>query len=884
MSNPASDLHHLFRPSSIAVIGASTTPGSVGYSLFSNLKVFPGKLYAINPKRKRVQGVRSYHSLEDIPCPDLVVIATPAFTVPSLIEQCGKKGVKAAVIISAGFMEVGKEGVALGKAVQATALRYGIRILGPNCLGFMCPSQKINASFGNIMPLDGSVAFISQSGALGTAILDWAYSRRLGFRYFVSVGSMIDIGFDDLIDYFGMDPKVSSILIYLESISKPRAFMSAARAFARNKPIIVLKAGGSDEGANAARSHTGALAGNDAVFDAAFKRCGIIRVRTVEELFHTAEALALQPRPKGNRLAIVTNAGGPGVLATDTLIGGGGRIAKLSQHTLDVLNASMPPAWSHGNPIDILGDAPPNRFVTAVQACIAEPDVDGIIVLLTPQAMTDPTAVAQALVACANTKKTVLASWIGGDSVSRGKKILEKAGIPVYGAPESAVNSFLTMHQYHANLELLQQTPEDVHLKRTRGTATKHILQNALNNKRNSLFEYEAKEIFADYGLPVPKTRIATSAVNAVAAAKTIGYPLVMKIVSPQILHKTDAGCVKLNINSPQQVRQAFRDVVAAAHRFSRSAHIEGVLLEKMNTKPFEVLIGAKKDPIFGPIIMFGMGGTLVELYKDVAIELPPLNMLLARRLIEQTKIAKLLTGYRGAKGANMNLLCQMLIQFSQIIMDHPEIQEIEINPLALDHKEATVLDARILLGEKQQATKPYMHMVISPYPAKYVKRVILKKGKKAILRPIRPEDEGMMAELFTSFSKETQRFRFFNVIKSIDHDMLVRFTQIDYDRELALVAELVEGKNKRLAGVVRYVADSTNTSAEFSVVVGDPWRGLGIGKIATDQLLSIAKQRGIKKIYASLLTDNLIMIKMFKKRGFSIRREKGMLYAEKEL
>lgn len=879
MDHTNTHLDALFKPTSIAVLGASTTEGSVGYSLFANLKTFPGKLYAINPNRTTVQGFKSYKSINDIPRPDLCVIATPAQTVPQLVVECGKAGVKAIIVVSAGFMETGKEGEKLGQELINTARTYGMRILGPNCLGFICPHQNINASFGNLTPLKGTVAFISQSGALGTAILDWATSRHIGFRYFVSVGSMIDIGFDDLIDYFGMDPSVNSILIYMESITKARRFMSAARAFARNKPIIVLKAGISQEGAQAAKSHTGALAGNDQAFDAAFERAGIIRVQNIEELFHTAEALALQPRPKGNRLAILTNAGGPGVLSTDVFIAHHGSLASLSPKTMNALNKILPSAWSHGNPIDILGDAPPQRYASALEQCVGDENVDGILVILTPQAMTDPLGVAQAISKIQGSGKTILASWMGGKSVEEGKQILAKAGIPVYGAPESAILAFLTMYKYDYNLQLLEETPEQDIFYSPKKIQSAAIISYALQQHKKSLLEQQAKQILVNYGFSIPSSLIAKTAGNASAYADRLGYPLAMKIISPDILHKTDAHCVKLHITTSSQARKAFCDILEAAKKYKKNVIIEGVIMEKMVDRKFEVLLGAKRDPLFGPVIMFGTGGTLVELYQDVAIMLPPLNTLLAQRLIEKTKIYTLLKGYRGQKGINLKKLQQLIVQFSHLVINHPEISEIEINPLALENSTATVLDARILLNEGQATNDT----VISPYPNQFLKKILLPKGKQIILRPIKPEDEHMLAALFSSFSVETQRFRFFDIIKDISHEHLVRYTQIDYDRELSLVAETHQGSKKQIVAIVRYIADPWNISAEFSVVVSDQWRGLGIGKAATDTLLEIAKSRGIQRIYARLLPDNSIMVAMFNKRGFHVSQEKDMLLAQLE-
>ncbi|MCK5282422.1 MAG: bifunctional acetate--CoA ligase family protein/GNAT family N-acetyltransferase [Nanoarchaeota archaeon] len=884
-------LDMIFNPKTIAVIGATNKKGSVGYSLMKNLigSGYEGIVYPINPKRISIQGVKSYPSVSHTPDKiDLAVIATPAKTVPDIVEGCGEAGVKGIVILSAGFKEIGRKGEAMCDNILETARRYDMRIIGPNCLGFITPSINLNASFANKMALPGKIAFISQSGALCTAILDWAVKQNVGFSHFVSIGSMIDVGFHDLIDYFGRDPKTSSIVIYMESLTNARRFLSAARAFARTKPIIVLKAGKSSEGAKAAKSHTGSLAGNDAVFDAAFKRAGIVRVDTIGQLFDCAQTLSMQKKPAGNRLAIVTNAGGPGVIATDSLMHVKGELAELSSQTIRKLDEFLPDAWSKGNPVDVLGDADAERYKKAVELCIEDKNVDGVLVILTPQAMTDSVEIAKAIVALPNKeKKTILASWMGEADVNEGREILEKGDIPVYRIPENGVMCFMYWHHYIKNLELLYETPSTIpHAFTPKTAANKKLINDVVKKGRYILTEAECKEMLANYEIPIVKCGTAKTEDEAVSLALKIGFPVVAKILSPDILHKTEIGGVKLNLKSEDDVRKAYSEIICSVKKKAPKADIYGVCISAMESKKYELLIGCKKDPIFGPTIVFGMGGVAVEVYKDTNIGLPPLNMALAMRLIEETKIYSLLKGYRNMKGVDVSSIQFLLYKFAYLVMDFPEIKEIDINPFGVDENGGVVLDAKVILDEEVigKKVKPYSHMVISPYPKEYITGFRMKNGKEAVLRPIRPEDEPLEGEMFTTFSERTQRFRFFQLIKDITHELLIRYTQIDYDREIAIIAEVEEESKKKMAGVVRLIADSYNETAEFAIVVGDPWHNQGLGNKFTDYILEIAKQRGIKKVYANVLRENNIMLNMFRKRGFKITESEDSCYAELEL
>lgn len=884
-------LKKLFNPQVIAVIGASNAKGSVGYDLIANLigSGFEGIVYPVNNKRASIQGVKAYPSVGDIPDKiDLAIIATPAAIVPEVVKQCGEAGVGGIVIISAGFSEAGKKGEELVEEIMEYKKKYGMIIVGPNCLGFIKSSSHLNASFAGKMALPGKIAFISQSGALCTSILDWSVKMNVGFSHFVSIGSMIDVGFHDLIDYFGQDPETESIIIYMESLTDARKFLSAARAFSRSKPIILLKAGKSEEGAQAAMSHTGSLTGNDVIFNAAFNRAGVIRVDTIEELFNAANALSMQKRPDGKRLAVVTNAGGPGVIVTDSLVESGGEMAKLSRETMETLNKVMPPAWSHGNPIDVLGDAKPEIYKAAVDLCLEDKNVDGILLVLTPQSMTDLEGIARKVVELPNRyKKTILASWMGEDDVKAGSDILKKGRIPCFRVPEDAVKTFMHMYNYSRNLELLYETPETIpsafHPEKEKA---KKLIKSVFKEKRYTLKEQEAKQLLELYHIPVIKNIVISSKEEVSKIKDNVGYPVAMKVVSPDILHKTDVGGVKLNIRSAEEAKKAFSEIIKDAKAGAPEAKIEGILVEQMISKRYELIIGSEKDPLFGPSICFGMGGVAVEVFKDINIGLPPLNMALAMRLIEDTKIYKLLKGYRGMESVDIEAIQFLLYKFAYLLSDFPEIRDIEINPFGIDAVGGTVLDAKVILDKNMAGKKvePYSHMVISPYPSEYIIDFKMKDGRKSVLRPIRPEDEPMEEEMFTRFSEQTQRFRFFQLIKDITHEFLIRYTQIDYYREIAIIAEVEEKGRKKMAGVGRLIADPYNETAEFAIVVADPWQFKGLGNKLTDYMLEIAKERKTKKVYASVLDENVIMVHMLRKRGFKVTNNDGEYYCELEL
>lgn len=880
-------LRKLLNPQSIAVIGATENAGHVGFSLIKNLQNgFAGKIFPVNPNRKKVCGLRAYPAIGKVPEQvDLAIVAIPAAGVPAVAEECGKAGVSSLVIVSAGFKESGTAGNKLVDQLQKITKKYQLTVLGPNCLGFLRPGKNLNASFAGRTPRAGKIAFISQSGALGTAVLDWAVKENVGFSYFVSIGEMMDIGFHDLIDYFGTDPGTDSILLYMESLTEARKFLSAARASARVKPIVVLKAGKSLEGARAALSHTGSITGNDEVFEAVFKRAGAVRVNTIGELFDCAATLAMQKRPTGKKLTIITNAGGPGVIATDYLIRSGGRLAELAPETIEKLNKILPPAWSRNNPVDILGDADPFRFQQAARIVLNDPNTDGILVILTPQAMTDPVGVARSLVELAADKsKTLLASWMGEFDVEQGREVLRAGNIPVYRIPENAVRSFINLYRYGRNLELLYETPASIpHAFTPNTAANQDLLAKVRKEKRHVLTEQEAKQFLHNYQIPVPRGGVAKNAEEAVKLAQTIGYPVVLKIMSPDILHKTEVGGHRVNLKNKSDVLTAYTDIMASVKKRAPRAKLQGVLVEEMAAKRYELLIGSKKDPLFGPAIVFGMGGVAVEIFRDVRVGLPPLNMALSQRIIEETKIYQLLKGYRNIPGVDVPAIQFLLYKFAYLLADFPEISEVDINPFAVDAAGGMVLDAKVVLEKTapDKKAKPYSHLITSPYPKEYVTEFKMKNGKSAILRPIRPEDEAMEAEMFQHFSAATQRFRFFGLINEVNHQLLVRYTQIDYDREIAIVAELEEEGIKKMGGVVRLIADPYNETAEFAIVVADPWQNQGLGNKFTDYILHIAAEKKIKKVFAYVLEDNSVMLHMFRRRGFKITPRDGNYYAE---
>jgi len=876
------NLNKIFNPKNIAIIGASDEAGTVGCALMKNLVElrFDGDIYPVNIRKTEILGYKVYASVDKIPeHVDLAVIATPARTVPDIVEQCGKAGIMGLVVISAGFKEIGPEGKALEERILEIKRKYGLRIVGPNCLGVIRPSVNLNVTFINRMPKPGNIAFISQSGALGSAILDWAMHENIGFSNFVSIGSMIDVDFGDLIDYFGTDPKTKSILMYIEGLTDARKFMSAARHFARAKPIIVVKAGKFGESAKAAASHTGSLTGEDIIYDKAFRRAGIVRVDEIADLFNCAEVLGTQPLPRGPNLAIITNAGGPGVMATDALIAGGGKMATLSPKTMEALNSFLPHYWSRGNPIDMLGDAKADRYKATVEACLNDENIDGILIIYTAQAIGEPAEIARTIAELCKSRayqnKTIVTSFMGYGAVEEANRIFNQNNIPTYSTPEQAVKTYMYMYQYKSNLDLLYETPEELPVdvappKRPLMV----IMRNMAKENREILNEAEAKTFLEYYNFPVVKTKIAQNPDQAADIAKEIGYPVVLKILSPQIIHKTDAGGVVLDINNETELREAFDRIMQHAKKYNPEAEILGATVQQMIKKHgYEVIIGAKTDPLFGPVILFGMGGVGVELFRDFSLGLPPLNQTLVRRIMEETKVYQLLKGYRNVPPANIKLLEEIMVLFSQLLIDFPQLKEVDINPLFINEKEAYVFDARIVVDKNKvfEKLEPHQHLVITPYPKKYETVWKLRDGRTVLLRPIKPEDEPMWLEMFQNFSEESIRYRFFQIIKDTPHETRVRYCNIDYDREIAIVPELTENGRRKILGVVRVGLEPNGKAGEIAFIVADPWQDLGLGTKLVDYAIEICKDMKIEALYAIMLPDNYRAISLMKKMGFSI-------------
>ncbi len=892
-------LNAFFKPQSVAVIGATEKPGSVGRAVFWNLLSTPfgGVVYPINPKRPSLLGVKAYPKVSELPeVPDLAVVCTPAATVPGIMEECVAAGIPAVIVISAGFKETGPSGVALENKVIEIARRGGIRVIGPNCLGILTPPTGLNASFAKEMVLPGKVAFLSQSGALGTAILDWSLKNRVGLSAFASVGSMADVGWGDMIDYFGSDPNTNSIVVYMESIGDARSFLSAAREVVLTKPIVVIKAGRTGAAAQAAASHTGSMAGNDEVLDAAFERCGVLRADHISEIFDLADILAKQPRPRGNKLTIITNAGGPGVLATDSLIRSGGELAELSPETEKMLNQFLPEAWSHHNPIDVLGDADAERYAKTLEVVMKDQKNDGFLVILTPQQMTDATAIAEKLKPYAKLEgKPVFASWMGGDQVSAGATILSHAGIPTYEYPDDAVRTFVDLWRYSHNLQGLYETPQALPEFATQPPDRQkavQILKEVRDKKRTLLTEDESKNLLASYGIPVVQTVAAKTEEEAAQTAKKMGFPIVVKLFSETLTHKTDVGGVKLNLKSEDEVKAAFRDIKKSVAEKAGAQHFQGVVVEPMvKMEGQEIIVGSHIDPQFGPVILFGMGGQLVEVFKDVALALPPLNTNLARRLMEQTKIFKALKGVRGAKSVDMNALEQLMVRFSYLVVEQPWVKEIDINPIMASSEGLIALDARVILHPVETDESDLPRPAIRPYPTQYVSTTKLKNGAEVTLRPIRPEDEPLLVKFHENLSETSVFMRYFqplNIDRRVAHERLTRVCFTDYDREMALVAVAKNAQTGQpeILGVGRLSRVHWKEEAEYAILISDQWQNKGLGGLMMRTLLDVGRKEKLKKILGYILPENGRMQTVCTKLGFTLKRteDTGLITASIDL
>ncbi|MGD8312948.1 MAG: bifunctional acetate--CoA ligase family protein/GNAT family N-acetyltransferase [Gammaproteobacteria bacterium] len=872
-------LNPLFSPASIVVFGASDREDAVGQVVFRNLLQagFKGAIHAVNPKRKVVQGQPCFPDLMSIGEPvDLAVVATPAKTVPAIVDACGEHGIRAMIILSAGFREIGAAGRQLEERVLEAARNYGIRILGPNCLGLIRPDRGVNATFGNNNARPGNLALVSQSGALCTAILDWAEQRRIGFSAVISTGIAADLDFGDILDYLVTDTRTDSILLYIEGLQDARRFMTGLRAAARVKPVIAIKVGRHGEGAKASMSHTGALVGGDEAFSAAMARSGVVRVQTISQLFAAANTLASRYRGCGTRLAIVTNGGGPGVFAADHVADLGLQLATLGEDTLQGLNKCLPATWSHGNPVDVIGDANPERYAGAVDLCLRDPGIDGVVVILTPQAMTRPLAVAEALIALADQhSKPVFTVWMGGDLVESARDAFREARIPTFTTPEAAVDAVHYLAAYQANQKLLLQVPPKSvsHQGEPDIDAARLIIEGALAEQRKVLSEPESIALLNAFMIPAARNGIARSPEEALVLATSIGFPVAMKVYSQDISHKSDAGGVLLNINTAQAVRSGFRDLLEQVKKNRPDANVEGVTVEKMyrSRNGRELMIGIISDPVFGPVISFGSGGTAVEIMQDSAVSLPPLNIRLAHDLISRTRVAGMLGEFRHMPRARVDALVDVLLRVSTMACELPWLQEMDINPLIVDEHGIIAVDARIRVDFPRASTDPYHHMAIHPYPAHLVTRYQLPDGTDITVRPIRPEDAELEQDFIRNLSEQSRYFRFMQSIHELTPQMLTRFTQIDYDQEMALLAVAEhDGQEEELA-VGRYVTNSDGSSCEFALVVSDKWQRLGIGHRMMNLLIRIARDRGLESMEGEVLSSNTKMLGLLKSLDFHI-------------
>ncbi|MGH8508109.1 MAG: GNAT family N-acetyltransferase [Gammaproteobacteria bacterium] len=872
------NLEFALKPRSVALIGASKQPGSVGAVLARNLFKggFDGPIMPVNPKYQAIEGVLTYPSIEALPLvPDLAIISTPPETVPGIVEALGRKGTRAAVVITAGFGERGEGGGrALQQALLDAARPHLLRIIGPNCLGVLVPGIGLNASFAHLNPVQGPIAFVAQSGAIVTSVMDWAERRGIGFSHLVSLGDMADVDFGDLLDYLASDPETRAILLYIEAVTAARKFMSAARAAARMKPTIVVKAGRHAEGARACASHTGAMAGSDAVYEAVFRRAGMLRVYSLDELFDAVEILAMAPQAKGPRMAILSNGGGLAVLATDHLIDEGGVLAELAPQTMERLNAALPPTWSHHNPVDIIGDAPGGRYAQALSALIEDPGVDAVLALNCPTAVASGTEAAQALIEALGERRdpALITSWVGDGAAEAARRMFRAHRIPSYATPGQAVRAFMYLVNYRRSQELLMQTPPSVPEEFTPDTgAARVLIGQAMGEGRAWLTEPEAKALLAAYGVPAVATQIARTPAEAAVIAAEIGAPVALKILSRDITHKSDLGGVALGLLGAGAVE----DAASAMHERIRAARpearIEGFSVQPMVHRPgaYELIAGMIDDVQFGPVILFGQGGTAVEVIADQALGLPPLNMRLAAEIISRTRIHKQLRGFRGVEPVDLEALAMTLIRISQMVIEHPEIAELDVNPLLADARGVVALDARIKLAEPRGEGAD--RLAIRPYPKGFEEEVALAGGQRLLLRPIRPEDEPALQAIFAHLTPEQVRMRFFGPLKSLSHAMAARITQVDYDREMGLVLSTpgVPGRTE-IYGVAQVSADPDNERAEYAILVRGDMTGRGIGTLLMQHMIAYCRGRGIGEIYGDVLSENLTMRRLCKKLGFA--------------
>lgn len=874
-------LDPVFRPRTVAVIGPGQD-GGVAAAIVRNLLASPfgGIVFPVETERPSVLGVKAYPSIAAVPEPvDLAVIASAAPDVPGTIAECVRAGVRAAIVISSGFRETGPAGVELERRVRETAACGRMPVIGPNCLGVMSPVTGLNATLARTIARPGNVAFLSQSGALCTAVLDWSLKMNVGFSHFVSLGSMVDVGWGALIDYLGDDPRTRSIVIYMESIGDARSFLSAAREVALVKPIIVIKAGRTQAAARAAASHTGVLTGSDEVLEAAFRRSGVLRVTTIAELFYMAEVLGKQPRPRGPRLTIVTNAGGPGVLATDALIGNGGELTALSADTMAKLEALLPAQGGRGNPIDISDDADPERYARAVQVALDDEHSDGVLVVLTPQAMTDPTRTAELLKpAIAAAHKPVLASWMGGADVAAGEAILAQANVPTFPYPDTAARVFTLMWKYSYNIRGLYETPalsigtEEA----SNREKVEAIVAGVRETGRTLLTEVESKQVLAAYGIPVTPTEMALTEDEAVRIADATGFPVVLKLHSERVTHKAEVGGVKLDLCDEAAVRGAFRAIRRVVEQIGEG-HFSGVTVQPMvGGQGCEVIIGSTLDPQFGPVLLFGAGGHAVEMYRDRSLALPPLNSTLARRMMEQTRIYQALKSGRGTRAVDLDALEAVMVRFSQLVAEHPRIREIDVNPLLVSVNAPVALDARVILHGPEVDDRQLPTLAIRPYPMKYVRPWRMRDGSELTIRPIRAADEPLMVKFHETLSDRSVYFRYFHMLKlaqRVAHERLTRMCFIDYDREMAFVADHRDPAtgDHAIFGVSRLTRLHGTNDAEFAVVVADERQHRGLGTELLSRVIEFGRDEKMDRITADILAENRAMLRVCDGLGFTL-------------
>ncbi|MDU8927489.1 bifunctional acetate--CoA ligase family protein/GNAT family N-acetyltransferase [Alisedimentitalea sp. MJ-SS2] len=874
-----SPLETLFNPTGIAVFGASESTTSVGSKVHANLLAggFKGPIVPINPKHKKVRGQACYASVIDVPDKiDLAVIATPARTIPGIIHDLGEVGVGSAIVLSAGFREAGEEGQRLEKKLAKAARKAGVRFMGPNCVGLVRPWLGMNATFLNSSAPEGRLALVSQSGALCSAIVDYAAPHHLGFSTIASLGNASDVNFGEALHFLATDPKTDAILLYVEGISNAPGFLSALRIAARSKPVIVLKSGRHVASSKAANTHTGAMIGSDSVFDAALSRSGAVRANTFGQLFAAAEILSAHKRTTGKRLGIVTNGGGAGVLAADRAGDFGLQIPEPSEATIKSLDAILPLYWSRANPVDILGDASAKTYGAAVKACLADKSLDGVLVMLTPQAMTDAKAAAQAVVDVvpARNKKPVLACWMGETSVAEGRKLLSAAGIPDFGTPERAVEAFSYLAQHHRHQRLALEVPGPLgDVSPPDLTGARMIIDGALRDGRSMLNDIESKAILRTFHIPTNMTIEAESAAEALVAAETVGFPVAMKILSPQISHKSDVDGVKLGLMNPADVMSAFREITETAAEMRPDAEIRGVTVERMAqvNDARELVVGASRDPVFGPVIMFGAGGTMVEILQDSAVALPPLNAVLATRLIDRTRVSRLLEAFRDRHAVKREAVVDVLLRVSDMVCELPEIEELDLNPIFAGPEGVIAVDARIAIKRPPSKDGAYDHMAIHPYPRHLVRKSHMSDGRILTIRPIRPEDAEEERSFVRELSPRAKRFRFMGTISELSPQMLARFTQIDYRTEMALVAMVEQDGKQTQIGVTRYAINPDRRSCEFAIVVSDAVQHQGIGTKLMKALMEAARDHGLAVIEGTVLRENDAMLHLMEELGFSI-------------